>query len=112
VYQVSLLRPLKSGPRSVLKLDPTVREECKKSSLAYKTSTNFVDVEPQVKSLRLFLNMKFSEIHDPKGLCQDVSAVGHRGNGEIEVSLSSPRQLDDVMYLIRQSFEKHWEEDV
>ena len=56
--------------------------------------------------------MKFSEIHDPKSLCRDISAVGHHGNGEIEVSLSSPSQLDDVMYLIRQSFEKHWEEDV
>jgi uncharacterized protein with ParB-like and HNH nuclease domain/predicted transport protein len=96
----------------ILKLDPTVREECKKLSIAYKTSTNFVDVEPQVKSLRLFLNMKFSEIHDPKGLCRDVSAVGHHGNGEIEISLSSSSQLDDAMYLVRQSFEKHWEEDV
>ena len=96
----------------ILRLDPTVREECKKFYIAYKTSTNFVDVYPQVKSLRLFLNMKFSEIHDPKGLCRDVSAVGHHGNGEIEVSISSPSQLEDVMYLIRQSFEKHWEEDV
>ncbi len=45
-------------------------------------------------------------------LCRDVSAIGHRGNGEIEISLSSPSQLDDVMDLVRQSFEKHWEEDV
>ena len=107
------IRKLFESLRSrILKLDPTVREECKKFYIAYKTSTNFVDVEPQVKSLRLFLNMRFSEIHDPKGRCRDVSAVGHHGNGEIEVSISSPSQLDDVMYLIRQSFEKHWEEDV
>jgi uncharacterized protein with ParB-like and HNH nuclease domain/predicted transport protein len=106
------IRKLFESLRSrILQLDQTVREECRKFYIAYKTSTNFVDVDPQVKSLRLFLNMKFSEIHDPKSLCRDVSAVGHHGNGEIEVSLSSPSQLDDVMYLIRQSFEKHWEED-
>jgi len=66
---------------------------------------------PQVKQLRLSLNMKFSEINDPKGLCRDITDIGRWGNGDVEVGLSSTDQLDDVMYLIRQSFEKHWEED-
>ena len=55
--------------------------------------------------------MKFSEINDPKGLCKDISGLGRWGNGDVEIGLSSPDQLDDVMYLIRQSFEKHWEDD-
>lgn len=95
----------------ILSLDPSVREECKKLYIAYKTSTNFVDIVPQARQLRLSLNMKFSEIHDPKGLCKDISDVGRWGNGDVEIGLASPDQLDDVMDLIRQSFEKHWEED-
>jgi predicted transport protein len=55
--------------------------------------------------------MKFSEINDPKRLCKDISGVGRWGNGDVEIGFSSLDQLDDVMHLIRQSFEKHWEED-
>jgi len=95
----------------ILKLDSSVREEYKKLYIAYKTDTNFVDVVPQAKQLRLSLNMKFSEIHDPKKLCRDISGIGRWGNGDVEVGLASPDRLDDVMDLIRQSFEKHWEED-
>lgn len=95
----------------ILQLDSSVREEYKKLYIAYKTDTNFVDIVPQAKQLRLSLNMKFSEIHDPKKLCRDISGIGRWGNGDVEVGLASPDRLDDVMGLIRQSFEKHWEED-
>lgn len=95
----------------ILKLDSSVREEYKKFYIAYKTTTNFVDVIPQAKQLRLSLNMKFSEINDPKGLCRDISSVKRWGNGDVEIGFSSLDQLDDVMALIRQSFEKHWEEE-
>ena len=74
--------------------------------VAYKAETNFVDIVPQVKKLRLSLNMAFSEINDPKGLCKDVSDVGRWGNGDVEVNLSTLDQLPYVMSLVRQSFEK------
>jgi uncharacterized protein with ParB-like and HNH nuclease domain/predicted transport protein len=97
--------------RRILNLDPTVREEYKKQYIAYKTTTNFVDIEPQKSLLLLFINMSFSEIDDPKGLCRDVTALGHHGNGDITVTISSTELLDDVMELIRQGFEKYREEE-
>jgi len=54
-----------------------VREEHKKLYIAYKTTTNFVDIEPQKKKLLVTLNMKFDEINDPKGLCRDGTNIGH-----------------------------------
>jgi predicted transport protein len=93
--------------RRILNLDPSVREEFKKLYIAYKTTTNFVDVVPQRSRLRLSLNLKFAEIHDLKGLCKDVSKVGRWGNGDVEVGLDSIKQLDDVMALIHQAFIKH-----
>ncbi|HZU68075.1 MAG TPA: DUF262 and DUF1524 domain-containing protein [Ktedonobacteraceae bacterium] len=95
--------------KRILNLDPGVREEFRKLYIAYKINTNFVDIEPQKSQLRLFLNMKFSEISDPWGYCRDVTNIGHHGNGDVEVNISSAEQLDDVMDLVRQSFEKHWE---
>jgi uncharacterized protein with ParB-like and HNH nuclease domain/predicted transport protein len=90
----------------VLALDPVVTEEFLKLYVAYKAETNFVDVVPQAKRLRLSLNMAFPEIDDPKGLCKDVAGLGRWGNGDVEVGLSSLDELPYVMGLVRQSFEK------
>ena len=35
--------------------------------MAYKAETNFVDVIPQAKQLKLSLNITFAEINDPSG---------------------------------------------
>ncbi len=92
--------------KEVLALDPCVIEEFLKLYVAYKAETNFVDVVPQAKRLRLSLNMAFPEINDPKGICKDVTGVGRWGNGDVEVGLSSIDELPYVMGLVRQSFEK------
>jgi uncharacterized protein with ParB-like and HNH nuclease domain/predicted transport protein len=92
--------------KEVTALDPCVVEEFLKHYVAYRADTNFVDVKPQTKGLRLALNMAFPDLNDPRGLCRDVSAVGHWGNGDVEVSLSSLNELPYVMGLVRQSFER------
>lgn len=95
--------------RRIVNLDSSVKEEIKKVYIAYKTTTNFVDIVPLKSSLSLSLNMKFDEIRDPKGLCKDVSNLGQWGNGDVKVWISSIDELDDIMYLVNQSFEKHIE---
>lgn len=92
--------------KEVLALDPCVTEEFLKLYVAYKAETNFVDVVPQARRLRLSLNMPFPEINDPRGICKDISDIGRWGNGDVEVGLSSLAELPYVMGLIRQSFER------
>lgn len=92
--------------KQVLALDPCVTEEFLKLYVAYKAETNFVDVVPQARRLRLSLNMDFAEINDPKGLAKDVSGLGRWGNGDVEVGLASVADLPYVMGLVRQSLEK------
>jgi predicted transport protein len=92
--------------KQVLALDPCVTEEFLKLYVAYKAETNFVDVVPQAKRLRLSLNMAFPEITDPKGVCKDVTGLGRWGNGDVEVGLASLDELPYVMGLVRQSLEK------
>lgn len=55
---------LDAGIRS---LDPNVSQEILKLSIAYKAETNFVDIVPQAKRLRLSLNMPFPELDDAPG---------------------------------------------
>ncbi len=101
------MRPLFEQLRTqITDLDPTVTEEFLKLYVAYKAETNFVDVVPQAKRLRLALNMEFHEVHDPQGMCRDVTDVGRWGNGDVEVGLSSPDELPYVIGLIRQAFER------
>ncbi len=92
--------------KEVLALDPCVTEEFLKLYVAYKAETNFADVVPQAKRLRISLNVEFHEIEDPKKLCKDVTGLGRWGNGDVEVGLSSLDELPYVMGLVRQSFEK------
>jgi len=90
----------------VLALDPCVTEEFLKLYVAYKAETNFVDVVPQAKQLRLSLNLRFAEISDPKGVCKDVSGLGRWGNGDVEVRLDRLEDLPYVIGLVRQSLER------
>lgn len=92
--------------KRVLALDPCVTEEFLKLYVAYKAETNFVDIVPQAKRLRLSLNMDFSEINDPKGICKDVSNLGRWGNGDVEVGLAALDELPYVLGLVRQALEK------
>jgi predicted transport protein len=98
--------------KAVLAFDPSVTEEILKQYVAFKYDTNFVDVVPQAKRLRLELNMPFHEIRDSRGMCEDVSGKGHWGNGDVEVSLTSLDDLPYVLGLVRQSFERQLGSDV
>lgn len=95
--------------KRILNIDSSVREEFKKLYIAFKSSTNFVDVVPQKSALRLSLNIDFDQIVDPHGLCKDVSGLGRWGNGDVEVRLSSLGELDKVMELIQQAFDAQME---
>ena len=92
----------------VMALDECVREEYLKLYVAYKAETNFLDVVPQVKRLRLSLNIDFAAIDDPRGMAKDVSKVGRWGNGDVEVGLSHKEDIPYVLGLIRQALENQF----
>lgn len=96
----------------VLALDECVYEEILKLYVAYKAETNFVDVVPQAKRLRLSLNMDFLEIDDPRGLCTDVTCVGRWGNGNVEVMLDRAEDIPYVIGLVRQALEQQMGDEV
>lgn len=88
----------------IMNLATFVRREFKKMYIAYKADTNFVDVVILKSRLRLSVNMKFSEVVDPKGICKDITRLGRWGNGDVEMFLDSLDELDDVMEIIEQAF--------
>jgi predicted transport protein len=89
--------------RDVRALDECVSEEFLKYYVAYKAETNFVDVYPQAKRLRLILNLPFPQVSDPLRICTNVA--GYQLNGEVRVYLASEQEMPYVLGLVTQAFE-------
>jgi predicted transport protein len=90
-------------------LDPNVSQEVLKLYIAYKAETNFVDIVPQAKRLRLSLNMPFAELDDPRGIAKNVAGIGRWGNGEVEIGVATLEEVPYALGLIRQSLERQLE---
>ena len=89
----------------VMAIGPSVFEEFKKYYIAFKTHSSFVDVIPQKSRLKLVLNIDFSEINDPQGICWDATGKGIWGNGDVVVGLYKKEELDYIVTLIKQAYE-------
>lgn len=92
--------------KRILNISSDVKKEYTKLYIAYKSETNFVDIVPQKSKFRLSVNMKFDDINDPKGICRDVSDKGRWGNGDVEIFYNSIDQVDDIMDIVYQSYNK------
>jgi predicted transport protein len=90
----------------VLALDSNISETVLKYYIAFKAETNFVDVIPKTRWLRLSLTLKFSEIDDPRGIAIDVTGKGRWGNGDVSINFKKIEELPYVMGLIKQSLAK------
>ena len=89
----------------IMALDDSIVEESKAKYIAFKLSTNFVDVTIYKNSLKLFLNMHKGELNDPQGIARDVSEIGHWGNGDYEIVIKDKSEIDYVFDLIKQSYQ-------
>lgn len=91
--------------KRIMNLSPAVKKEYKKLYVAYKLDTNFVDIVFQKQRLRISINMKFLDIIDTNGICRDITGLGRWGNGDVELFMKSLDELDQVMEIVKQSFE-------
>jgi uncharacterized protein with ParB-like and HNH nuclease domain/predicted transport protein len=87
-------------------LDSNIYQEVLKYYIAYKCETNVVDIVPQVKRLRLSLNMPFAELDDPKGLANNLTGIGRWGNGDVELGVATLEEVPYAIGLIRQALER------
>lgn len=86
----------------ILELDD-IDIDVKKVYIAFKGITNIVDVEAFKNYLVLTLNIKKGNLQDPFNIAEDISNIGHHGNGDYRVFIRSKDDIDNVIYLIKQS---------
>lgn len=91
----------------ITSIDEDINEEPKKYYIAYKISTNFVDVVIRKKDIQIFLNIKSGNLNDPKSIARDLTKpkhIGHWGNGDYEVKINKEQDIGNVFNLIKQSY--------
>lgn len=79
----------------------------KKKYIAFVSGRNVVDIHPQRKALKMWINMTTGELDDPKGITRDVSSIGHWGNGDYELQINSDEDFEYILSLIKQSIKKN-----
>ena len=78
----------------------------KKKYIAFVAGRNVVDILPQKKALKMWINMNKGELDDSKNITRDVSATGHWGNGDYEIQTTNDDDLEYILSLVKQSIKK------
>ncbi|MEY8303917.1 GmrSD restriction endonuclease domain-containing protein [Anaerosalibacter bizertensis] len=92
--------------QNILNSFPDTRVEYTKNYIAYKYETNYCDIIPQQKGIKIYINMNFDEIDDPHKIGRDVTNIGTWGNGNMEILMDSVNQIPSILYIIGQSYDK------
>ena len=79
----------------------------KKKYIAFVAGRNVIDILPQKKALKMWINMSKGELDDTKGITRDVSATGHWGNGDFEIQIKNDENLEYILSLVKQSIKKN-----
>ena len=68
-----------------------------------KDKKNFAYLHLQKKNIKIWLNAKWGEINEPKGIACDVSNKGHYGYGDYEIDMKDDSQLEYILSLIKET---------
>ena len=93
----------KDFKQGILNLDPNIEINTRKLYIAFKKDRNIADIRIQQKNLKIWINLPYGELDDPKNLAKNVSNTGHWGNGDYEITIESTQYLEYIMSLIKQA---------
>jgi len=79
----------------------------KKKYIAFVAGRNVIDILPQKKALKMWINMSKGELDDTKEITRDVSSTGHWGNGDYEIQIKDDENLEYILSLVKQSIRKN-----
>lgn len=90
---------------AILNLTDGIEVKPQKFYIAFKKGKNVTDIAILKKSLKLFINVKAGLLDDPKKLAQDVSNIGHWGNGDYQIQVEDDKDLEYIMSLVKQAMQ-------
>ena len=95
----------------ILNLDSSVTERIDMGYITYATAEDFIDVAPSANGLLiLHLHVPFGDLYDPTGIAEETLPGSPFGGGEPLTQLRATNELEDVMFLVLQAFDKQRED--
>lgn len=76
-----------------------------KHYISFVSERNVLDLQLQQRAIKIWLNAPKGQLNDPQQLTKDMSNIGHLGNGDYELRYTDADQLDDIMDLIKQTYD-------
>ena len=92
----------KKFKNAILNLD-SLEIKPKKHYIAFVATSNVADIHIQRNGFKMWLNLRYGQLNDPKGICRDVSSIGHWGNGDYEIQIQTDEDLEYILSLVKQS---------
>ncbi|MCY4161414.1 MAG: DUF5655 domain-containing protein [Flavobacteriaceae bacterium] len=89
----------------ILKMGEDIEEKFNIKTISFRQKNVFTDLVLQKRKINVFVNLKKGELQDPSHVAEDVSDVGHWGNGDYRLSLKKEEEIDDAIGLIKQSYQ-------
>ena len=90
----------------VLSIGDNIELNIGKTWMGFKQNKIFCDVVIFNEGVVVYINMKKGELNDYLKKCQDMSDKGHWGNGDYKIVIRTVEDIDYVMSLVKQSFNK------
>ena len=92
---------------NLLSLGDDVTKTTQKLYYAFRRIKNFacVEIHPQTRKLLIYLKVDPSDVSLEPGFTRDVSKIGHFGTGNLEVTISTKRDVERALPLIQASYE-------
>ena len=89
-------------------LGPDITIQANKLYMVFKTgNSNIVAVVFQRSQLKLTLALPKGTLNDPYNHARDISNVGHWASGDYELTIKPNTDLDEIMPLIKQAYQKN-----
>lgn len=91
----------------LMALGDDVQETTLRFYIAFKRIKNFACVEfrPTNGKILVFVKVEAATVPLEAGFTRDVSDVGHYGTGDLEITLSTPEDLERAIPLLKRSYE-------
>ena len=86
----------------ILSLDDSIVLKATKLYMGFLLNNhNLVDIKLQKSSINVWLNTQYGTIDDPRGIITDVTHVGHHGNGDCQIKVTSNSHMGYIKDIIR-----------
>lgn len=90
----------------ILQFGEDVEVRFNKQTINFRRETVFTDLIIYNKGIGVMINVKKGELHDPFKMTRDMSNKGHWGSGDYKTTLKSEDDIEYVVSLIKQSYDK------